>query len=307
MDQSSNTTLVERAVVVPPPKPVAPKPITGPEAPIVPGGDRTPGAPGDNTPTEPVPLVPGDKTPGTPGDKTPTEPAPLVPGDKTPTTPAGDKVVEDPPTAGNKDIDLWCPSDALADLAKRSLEKRTGRSCGRNRHPADMRDRAVRDADYDRRGARARAMASNRPYDDIDYPSRINTNYRMERTEDPDLGDTSWEQVAPQSGYGFSTRASDWNTMDTFTTGVEDPVTRVSYSRQRRPREEDDDWTAVVAHDRFSNRDSNRWDMDELGNPQTRRNARGEDEYIPRDGWEERSVPASQLVYEGGRVSLNGP
>jgi hypothetical protein len=147
-------------------------------------------------------------------------------------------------------------------------------------------------------------MVETRPYDNIDYAPRIRDNYRMRRTSDADNGQSAWEDVIPQTGYDLPTRPQDWSTYDTFSPGVEDPVTRVSYARRRRPKEEDDDWAAVVAHDRFNNRDSNRWEMDQYGAPRTKKNAEtGYDEYIPRDGWEDRSAAASTLVYYGGRAS----
>jgi hypothetical protein len=196
-------------------------------------------------------------------------------------------------------------------VAKRDLTKRADRSCGRNRHPADVRSREAREADYGRRGRRARQLIDNREYSDIDYLPRINTNYRQGRARSPDDGASAWEDTVPQSssrGYEFSTRPEDWSTYDTYSPGVSEPVVRASYSRRQRPIEEDDDWTAMVSHDRWGNRDSNRWEMDARGNARTRRNpTTHNDEYIPAQNWRDRSAPVSEISYSGGTVSRNKP
>jgi hypothetical protein len=255
-----------------------------------------------------LPPPPAEKEPAKPaGDKP--EDGPLVPADKEPAKPATDKPDDVSAGKGIDDLDLWCPN--VLGMVKRDLTKRADRSCGRNRDPADVRSREAREADYGRRGRRARQLITTREYNDIDYRPRIDTNYNQGRARSPDDGASAWEDTVPQSrsrGYDFSTRPEDWRTYDTFSPGVSEPMVRASYHRRQRPIEEDDDWAVMVAHDRWGNRDSNRWQVDRHGNPMTRRNpTTNEDEYIPADNWRDRSAPVSEMTWTSGTVSSKHP
>ena len=285
--QNHNVTNVEQRAVVPL-KPVV-KPV--PDAPE-------------------APIVPGDKTPNAPGDKTPdSEPAPLVP-DRDPAAPATDKeaapATDKENTPFSKDeqtLDLWCPAEGVA--AKRSLEARTGRAGSCRRTRARDREGDELRTYYDDRGRRSDRYVENRPsYNEIDYIGRTDRGYRMQREESPEpfLGDylerTRFNERGYEHNYLDEDAPTTWSTWETHSPGnTREPVSRVSYGRNDR------DEVAMIAHERFADRDSNRYQLDERGRARVDEN----DDYLPADNWEGRSVPVSQLVHEGARVSSTHP
>jgi hypothetical protein len=281
VDTSHNVTNVERAVVVPV-KPV-PKPVHEPVEPIAPGGAKNPNVPG--------------------GDKAPSDPAPLVPVDKTPTAPVTDKDGNAAPTSEDKDLDLWCPAENI--VAKRSLEARTGgRGCSSRR--TDREGDELREF-YSTRSRRGEGYISSRPHSTVDYAPRIRDNYRMEREESPEpfIGDYL-DRTGYRRDYGFEHDYSaddggrDWATYSTHANdNPRQPVARVSYGRSRR----NPDHIAVLAHERFAERDSNFYTLDAQGRPRTN----DDGDYILRDDRDSRSAPVSEIVGRGARVSYHSP
>jgi hypothetical protein len=138
---------------------------------------------------------------------------------------------------------------------------------------------------------------------DIDYPSRINTNYRMEREHSPEafIGSTM-ERMRYDRDYGFehnemSPETSSWQTYTTHANGNDRaPVSRISYGRSSR----DPDHIAYLAHQRYAHRDTNRFELDHDGSPLVEANG---DYRLARDH-DRREVSTAQLVHEGAMVSF---
>jgi hypothetical protein len=296
--QSQNDTTVEqRAVPVIAPKPVPVKPIVEAPEPIVPGAK--PAVPGDKAPdAAPAPLIPEEKPP----------PAPVT--EKDPAAPATDK---DPAASTDKkddapltkeeelDLDLFCPADAAAGaLVKRSLEARGRDGKGCSSRAGDRRGEDL-NRYYDARATKADGYISSRPYSNTDFTSRTNANYRVEREPSPEpfIGDTLGRTRLRDRGYEFdyvSEKYGDFQTHSTFSPGnKQEPVARISYGRNARDRED----LAMIAHERFADRDSNRYQLDSKGRART--DERGN--YINADGYKDRAVATSQLSHEGAKVS----
>ena len=120
----------------------------------------------------------------------------------------------------------------------------------------------------------------------------------MERQSTPE---ESIEDFMPRTGYsrdhGFSERPGDWETHSTYSgTGDNrgsEPVSQISYARSG-------DHAAYVAHQRWAERDSNRWQLNSRGD-----NIRdADDNFVPAADWQRNTVPVSNLVHEGSRVSF---
>jgi hypothetical protein len=285
-DPISNVTELDRRVVPLTPKPAPkPVPVTHPE-PVTPGG-------GGKNPADPI--APGDKNPTTPGgDRSPEEPVRLGTGDKDPAAPTGDKDGNAQADKDADDMDLWCEAGNIA--VKRALEARApgDRCSGRPRERTTDERRAY----YSERATKGEDTIRGRPRDSADYERRRNTYYRPTREESPEpfIGETL-ERTDYNRRYGFRhdytdevAGAGSWQTHSTFSNGNDlQPVTRVSYGRS----ETTPDHIAMIAHERFASRDSNRYQIDERGNTLTDRDGN----YLPADGYQRNSVPASHLVH----------
>jgi hypothetical protein len=105
----------------------------------------------------------------------------------------------------------------------------------------------------------------------------------------------SVEDYMTRTGYWRTLPASPagWQTYTRHSRGNNlDPVSSVSYARQG-------DHAAMVAHQRYVERDANAWQMNNRGNPVL--DASGN--MVHREGYETRAVPVSYLVGEGAHVS----
>lgn len=219
----------------------------------------------------------GDKTPD--GDKdVDGNPVHIGTGDKTPEG-GNDKPVRIG-AGDDKDVDLWC----------------RGSGCG----PSDDTTASPTLTDTEKltlseRGDKGLKLVANPEKGKVDYTQRQKENYNI-RKEDFEGVDDSIPKMGLDKKYGFRDDKEDWKTYCINSNdNMIEPLVKMSFGRATK---DDKEYLAFVAHERFAERDGNRYKLDGNGD-----NVRDADKKpVENPDKDSKAVPVSQLSYEIAQV-----
>ena len=217
-----------------------------------------------------VPDTPKDKDGkpiyiGTPGK------APEGTADKPVYIGAGDK---------NPEIDIWCrgvgcggPKDSTPSNTLTTKEKK------------DLGDR----------GEKGVSLVANPEKSKTDFSQREKDNYKIEEKEFYEF-DESVQNVGLDRKYGFDLEEG-WKTYEVSSKDNKvEPLIKMSVGTAKK---DDQEYLAIVAHERFAQKDGNRFKLDEYGD-----NILDKDgNFVPNPDAATKAVPASQLTYDAAQQS----
>ncbi|KAK8133640.1 hypothetical protein PG984_005652 [Apiospora sp. TS-2023a] len=124
-----------------------------------------------------------------------------------------------------------------------------------------------------------------------DYTGRY-VNYKFKGPKTPEGVEYSIPKLGLDQKYGFQ-NDKGWQTMKIFSTNNEDfELAKMSYGTVQKDGKE---YTAIVAHERYADRDGNRYKLDGYS---AAKDDKGK--LIPSPDKDTKSVPVYQLVYEAG-------
>lgn len=130
-----------------------------------------------------------------------------------------------------------------------------------------------------------------------DLTQRITDNYNMKKTEFEESVEDTIPDIGLDTKYGFKTSEEDWQTwtVNSKNNDVE-PVVKMSFSRTKS--DDGKEYLAFVAHERFAERDGNRYQLTE--SKDTIKDKDGN--LLEQPDRDTKAAPVSQLVFEAAQV-----
>ncbi|KAK7977232.1 hypothetical protein PG988_004722 [Apiospora saccharicola] len=129
------------------------------------------------------------------------------------------------------------------------------------------------------------------PAKGTDYTARY-VNYKFKGPKTPEGVQDSIPKLGLDQKYGFQ-NTEGWQTVKIFSTNNEDfELAKMSYGTVQKDGKQ---YTAIVAHERYADRDGNRYKLDGYS---AAKDDKGK--LIPSPDKDTKSVPVYQLVYEAG-------
>jgi hypothetical protein len=127
---------------------------------------------------------------------------------------------------------------------------------------------------------------------------RIADNYKLSKVDFEDSVEDTIPDLGIDKKYGFTTSEGDWQTWTVSSKNQNaEPIVKMSFSRSKT--NDGKEYLAFVAHERFAERDGNRYQLTELAD-----NIRDKDgKALEQPDRDAKAAPVSQLVFEAAQVS----
>ncbi|KAL1626477.1 hypothetical protein SLS56_006788 [Neofusicoccum ribis] len=146
------------------------------------------------------------------------------------------------------------------------------------------------------RGTKGISLVANPSKGSVDYSQRMG-NYKFKEEEFQESIDETIPAMGLDKSYGFSTTEDGWKTWEVKSTNNNlEPIVEMSFGRSKAA--DGKDYLAFVAHQRYAERDGNRFKLTKTGD-----NVKDGDKNVEQPDKDTKAIPVAQLTYEAAAKS----